>query len=153
MENRETKKSGGDALIWVIVAVLVLLNWLLLIAAKGMGLLDLSWATVWLGIVWIPAFTLMVATIIVLTLIVIAGVKNSMRERKVDKRVRAHAKAIGVWDKPQTLGGRALELSAWENFKIRRRNGESDADLRRRCMMRADIERFKTAQEGGKGNV
>lgn len=59
--------------------------------------------------------------------------------RKVDRRIIRQAKAAGVWNKrPTPLGGRALELKAWEDFKIRRLPGETDAELRRRCMAKAD---------------
>ena len=41
------------------------------------------------------------------------------RRRKVDRRIIRQAKENGAWDKrPIPLGGRALELKAWEDFKI-----------------------------------
>lgn len=67
-------------------------------------------------------------------------IKRRNRRRKVDARIIAQAKAAGVWDKPYILGGRALELKAWEDFRIKRRAGESDVELRRRCMNAADNE-------------
>ena len=60
--------------------------------------------------------------------------KRWHRRRKTDRRIIKQAKAAGVWDKPQRLGGRALELKAWKVFKIKRKLGERDADLRFRYM-------------------
>lgn len=57
----------------------------------------------------------------------------------------------GAWDKrPMPLGGRALELKAWEDFNIKRKQGETDTELRRRCMAAADTELANTPPEGGK---
>lgn len=65
--------------------------------------------------------------------------KKWRHRRAVDRRVIAQAKAIGVWDKyPIVLGGRALELKAWELCRIRREPGESDAKLRLRCARKID---------------
>lgn len=64
--------------------------------------------------------------------------KKWRRRRKVDRRVIAQAKAAGVWDKPLCLGGRALELKAWKEFRIKREPEETDAQLRRRCMEKTD---------------
>lgn len=52
--------------------------------------------------------------------------------REVDARIIAQAKEWGLWDKPRLLGGRALELKAWEAYKIKRAPGETDAHLRSR---------------------
>lgn len=61
--------------------------------------------------------------------------------RKADARIIAQAKAAEVWDKkPIVLGGRALEIKAWQEFRIKREPGEPDAHLRRRCMAAADNE-------------
>lgn len=67
--------------------------------------------------------------------------KQWRHRRAADRRIVAQAKAAEVWDKrPIVLGGRALELKAWEDFKIKRQPGEPDAHLRRRCMTAADNE-------------
>ena len=71
-------------------------------------------------------------------------IKRLLRKRKTDRRVIRQAKAAGVWDKPQVLGGRALELKAWKLYRITRGPGETDKDLRRRCMTRADNELANT---------
>lgn len=72
-----------------------------------------------------------------------SAVKAWRRRRKVDRRVIAQAKATGVWDKPQCLGGRALELKAWKLYRIKREPGEPDFYLRRRCIVKANAEYSK----------
>lgn len=67
-----------------------------------------------------------------------ARIKHLRHRRAVDRRVISQAKGAGVWDKqPIVLGGRALELKAKQDFKIRRQPGETDAQLRRRYMAAA----------------
>ena len=85
--------------------------------------------------------------------LMIADILDRIKARKhrriVDARIIEQAKAAGVWDKvPIVLGGRALELKAWEDFKIKREPGETDAQLRRRCMAAADNELANTPREG-----
>lgn len=80
----------------------------------------------------------------------IVQLKHWHRRRKVDRRIIRQAKAIGAWDKrPTTLGGRALELKAWEDFKIKRKPEETDAQLRRRCMAAADKKYANKTRQGG----
>lgn len=84
---------------------------------------------------------------------IIAWIKKRRHRRKADARIIAQAKGAGVWDKqPIVLGGRALELKAWQDFKIKREPGEPDAHLRRRCMAAADNELANAPQEGGPGH-
>lgn len=79
--------------------------------------------------------------LVVAAMIGISKIKSWRRRRLVDRRIVAQAKALGTWDKyPIVLGGRALEIKAWERFKIKREPGEPDAHLRRRCMNAADNE-------------
>ena len=76
-------------------------------------------------------------------------IKRWRRRRKVDARIIAQAKAAGVWDKqPIVLGGRALELKAWEDFKLKREPEEPDAHLRRRYMAELDKKIANTPREG-----
>ena len=57
------------------------------------------------------------------------------RRRELDRRIKRQAVALGIWDKkPIVLGGRALELKAWDEYRIKRRAEESDPHLRLRCM-------------------
>ena len=156
MESRETKKSKQSTK-WTIRAILSVAIWLSLIILKERGALEMSWTAVLLSIVWVPALTYLVASVLAFILVealeLAENIKRRRRKRKENRRIIDQARAFGVWDKPQSLGGKALELSAWEHHKIKRKRGESDADLRRRCMMRADIEKFKAKQEGEKANV
>lgn len=70
----------------------------------------------------------------------IVAISRWYRRRKVDRRIIAQAKATGAWDKlPIVLGGRALELKAWKDFKIEREPDESDNFLRYRYMEEIDI--------------
>ena len=84
-------------------------------------------------------------------LFVLAG-RFNLRRRKRDRRIIRQAKAVGVWDKPQALGGRALELKAWQDFKIKRKPGETDACLRRRCMNEFENEYAAAPTNGGQDN-
>lgn len=62
----------------------------------------------------------------------VAGVKKWRHRRAVDRRIIAQAKAAGVWEKPTLLGGRALEIRVKQLSGIKRKPGETDAELRRR---------------------
>lgn len=80
---------------------------------------------------------------------IIGNIERWRHRKKEEARIIAQAKASGDWDrKPLALGGRALELKAWEDFKIKREPGETDAQLRRRCMAAADNELANTPREG-----
>ena len=119
--------------------------WVLLIALKRLGISAMSWPAVLLGFLWIPALwwiltallggiclavTFMGADVIAM----LGKLKARNHKRKKDRRVIKQAKAAGVWDKPQCLGGRALELKAWKEYKIKREPGEKDENLRSRCI-------------------
>ena len=88
---------------------------------------------------WISWSLFTLTTLAVLIVRIIIRLKLWHRRRKNDARIIAQAKGAGVWDKkPIVLGGRALELKAWQDFKIKREPGEPDAHLRRRYMARYD---------------
>ena len=55
------------------------------------------------------------------------------RQRKVKRRIVRQAKAAGVWGKPEALGGRALDIYAFEFCGLNRKPGETDKELRNRC--------------------
>lgn len=115
-----------------------LLVWLLLICLKAAGAIDLHWALVLSSIVSI-SWVLYMLTALPVQLFV--WIRRRLRRKKNDRRIIRQAKASGAWDKnPTPLGGRALELKAWEDFKLKRRPGESDVSLRCRCMNAADNE-------------
>lgn len=70
--------------------------------------------------------------------------KRWRRRRKVDRKIIARAKAADVWDtRPFVLGGRALDLKAWKDFRIKRNPGETDNSLRYRCLVVADDQHQK----------
>lgn len=142
MESRDKKENSALLKTNMVVAVIA---WLILIVAKAAGAIAMHWALVWLGILWIPYVVL--CTALVITIIVICArsikdrVHDKLRARNVNAQIRAHAMAFGVWDRPEALGGKALELSAWEHYKIKRKRGETDKELRCRCMIaKADAE-------------
>lgn len=88
---------------------------------------------------WLPLIVLACITLVEAVVRQIAKLKHWHRRRKNDRRIIAQSKAIGVWDKqPIVLGGRALELKAREDFKIKREPGEPDANMRRRYMEKHD---------------
>lgn len=97
-----------------------------------------SVACVWLhGMVAFAAFMFLVVTLAWIAFFI----KRWRRRRKADRRIIAQAKGAGVWDKkPIVLGGRALELLAWQNYNIKRKPGETDKELRRRCIAATDNE-------------
>lgn len=67
----------------------------------------------------------------------IEKLKSWHRRWTVDRRIKKQAKAAGVWGNIKALGGRALSIYAWEHYRIVRNPGETDKELRRRCMYRA----------------
>lgn len=104
------------------------------VVPKILGLSNFSW-----GLALLLPF---IATVNVFILILfINGVRmaeehieRKYRARKRDARIIAEAKASGAWyEIPTPLGGRALELYAWHEFKIKRLPEETDAELRKRC--------------------
>ena len=133
------KRNRNYTAVWVLWCALSGVLWLLLLGLKAAGAVRMSWPAAVLGIIWISWLTLALFAAAGSVLVTAARLKRWHRRRKVDRRIIRQAKAAGVWNKrPTPLGGRALELKAWEDFKIRRLPGETDAELRRRCMAKAD---------------
>lgn len=92
-------------------------------------------------IVWLVMGAFAIAVLEGVVYIVLAGIrlylfiKQRLRRREIDRRIISRAKGSGIWDrKPIMLGGRALELKAREDFKMKRAPGETDVELRRRYM-------------------
>ncbi|MBO5863972.1 MAG: hypothetical protein J6Q59_06865 [Paludibacteraceae bacterium] len=99
-----------------------------------LGKSNISWSTVLL----LPFAALAIVHVLIFFTAYVAEallfIKRKYRARKRDARIIAQAKASGAWYTiPTPLGGRALELYAWHNFRFRRRPGETDAELRKRC--------------------
>lgn len=125
--------------VWICCEFVAFVLWAILIILKTAGAVRMSWPLVLSGIVWLSWIMFLLVPALVALVRQAAKLKRWYRRRKVDRRIIRQAKAIGAWDKrPTPLGGRALELKAWEDFKIRRLPGETDAELRRRCMAKAD---------------
>lgn len=134
------KKDNRYTAALIIDVLLALLLWLILIALKAVGAVDIHWALVLSGLVWISWALFALTALAGATMWLLVRLKRWYRRRKVDRRIIRQAKAAGVWERPRALGGRALELKAWKDFKITRRYAESDAALRRRCMNAAENE-------------
>lgn len=145
------KKDNRYTAALIIDVLLALLLWLILIALKAVGAVGMHWALVLSGLVWISWALFALTALAEATMRLLVKVKRWYRCRKVDRRVIRQAKAADVWEKPQVLGGRALELKAWKDFKMKRRYAESDADLRRRCMNAAENEYARKDWRGNNG--
>ena len=81
--------------------------------------------------------------------VLVLGLLAKFRKRKRDRRIIRQAKAAGAWDKPDVLGGRALELRAWQQYGIKRKPGETDACLRLRIKDAIYNENEVTPKSGG----
>ena len=136
MKNERKDKRLTAALI--IDTLVGLFLWVTLIVLKATGHSNMHWAVVLSGILWIVWLLMGLTALVPAVLHCVVKLKRWLRRRKRDRRIIRQAKAAGVWDKPRCLGGRALELKAWKLYRIRRRPGESDKELRQRCMTAAD---------------
>lgn len=151
MENRQrNRQERTDEAIKAlsICAWFVWGGWAILVAMKYFKLVGMSWTAVVLGGIWIPAIFLALAALAFGSILLAVRIKRWSRERKVTRRIKEQAKALGIWDKPQALGGKGLTLSAWENYGIRRKRGETDLQLRMRCMAKAEKTPTKSPKEG-----
>ena len=108
--------------------------WVVLIILKAAGVVDMHWALVLSSLVWLSLAMFILTGLVWLIGRPFVQLKRWRRRRKTDRYIIRRAKALGVWDKPQALGGRALELKAWQDFKIKRYPGETDKELRLRYM-------------------
>ena len=130
--NARNDNRGEDVTLFGVVVALTL--WVALIAFKMAGIVTMQWALVLSGILWISWGMAAIVAMFAGALRMIERMKRWQRRRKVDKRIKRQAQMLGMWDKPQAIGGRALEIYAWEWCGIKRQRGETDAELRRRCM-------------------
>lgn len=127
-------KNKSYAPVLKMVAVIDGILWLLLLAAEATGALNMGWPAALLGAVWIPAVTFLFIACELLALLLAVNIKRAIREREVAKRIRAQAIKMGFWDKPELMRGKALDLWAREKYRIKRKRGETDQQLRERCM-------------------
>ena len=132
-------KSNKECRVTAVMVFDILLSfvlWAILIILRGAGVVDMHWALVLSSLVWL-SWALFILTGLMWTIVwLFAKLKRWHRRRKTDRFTIRRAKALGVWDKPKSLGGRALELKAWQEVKIKRNPGESDKELRRRLESR-----------------
>lgn len=136
------KRTGNGCLPLVFFDIVVaLFLWGLLIALKAAGVVGMHWALVLSGIVWISWLLFAITALAVEAVRLFVRLKRWHRRRKVDRRIVRQAKAAGVWDKPQALGGRALSIYAWEHYGLVRKAGETDKELRGRCIQQGIRER------------
>lgn len=138
-------KKDNRAMAALILGVLVgFVLWVALIILKAAGVVTMHWALVLSGLVWLTWLMYGLAALAAFIVCQLAKLKRWIRRRRADRRVIRQAKALGVWDKqPTVLGGRALELRAWKDFRIKREPGETDKDLRVRYTMEKIAEHFK----------
>ena len=157
-EARTENNAGGTRMngtgVWILCCLISAVAELILICCKIAGLVTWSWPAVLLSYFWIPIAVMVAFVLLAVGIHIFCRAMRRYREWKrrneADRRIIRQAKAIGAWDKrPTPLGGRALELKAWEDFKIKRLPGETDAQLRRRCMAKADEELAAVPREGG----
>lgn len=129
MKERKDNRYIGAAILGLFVGFAL---WVILIILKAAGVVTMHWALVLSGLVWLTWIMYACAALVAAIVYQIAKLKRWHHRRKADARIIAQAKAVGVWDTPSVLGGRALELKVWNDFKIKRQKGETDAELRRR---------------------
>lgn len=122
-------KNFEDKHVWAVSFAADAVLWLILVIMKAFGWVSYSWPVVLLGVLWIPLYLFACSAAAVCILLTAATVKEKIRLRKLDKRIKAQAKAVGAWDNYTRLGGRALDLKA-EELNICREIGESDRELR-----------------------
>ena len=110
---------------------LALFLWCILFLLKAFGVIGMHWALVLSGIVWLSWGLFALTAFALLLCRAVPVLKERRRRREIDRRIKRQVQALGLWDAPRILGGRALELKAAE-YGIIRAAGETDASLRRR---------------------
>ena len=136
MEERKDRNRVSAAFFYIFLCFGI---WVTLIILKATGQLDIEWITVLIFCLLTPLFCIVGVYVILAICYPIAKLKRWHRRRKTDALIIRQAKAAGVWEKPQALGGRALELYA-KRHGIKREPLETDRELRRRCMGEAERE-------------
>lgn len=120
---------------WILYALASALLWIVLVFLKVIGVVRISWIGVVLGLFWLPLVLMCLICGVAALVILIAHIKRRHRRKVTDRRIIRQAKAIGAWT-PQAAGGRTLELLA-EEYGIKRKEGETDRQLRGRIMAAA----------------
>ena len=148
MENRNNDRYPPD---WLVLLLLAIGIWGLLLCLEWAGAAGMGWKVALSGGLWVPALILalylIVNALMLLADKIVRLCRLRRRRKAVDSQIRTHAQAFGVWDRPEYMGGRGLELSAWEHYKIRRRPGETDASLRLRCRHEKSKQQERSTKE------
>lgn len=101
-------------------------------ALKSIGLFRISPSDLIIVSFILPAAGILFFAAIAVPVLILLYICACIRRWKRDRRIIRQAKALGVWDKPLRLGGRALELKAWKLRRMKRQPGETDQQLRYR---------------------
>lgn len=130
---KSNKRYRGLAVLLIDIFVSLFL-WVILIILKAAGVVDMHWALVLSGLVWLSWSMFILTGLLGIIGRLFATLRRWRRRRKTERHIIRRAKAMGVWDNPKALGGRALELKAWKDYKIKRYPEETDKELRHRYM-------------------
>lgn len=154
----EERNECGCLSVLAFEAMLSLVMWVVLIILKAFNAIYMHWALVLSGILWISWALFLLTAIVAGAVTLATRIKAEYRQRKIDRRVRTKMDQLGLWAMPQVLGGRALDIYAWDQLRIKRKPGEGDADLRHRCAeTRAEniriLNNAKKPPAGGMHNV
>lgn len=134
----------------IIIGVLAgLAVWGILIPLEAAGVIELGWIIVLSSFAWVAWLVFTLSGLVAAVLWLLSILKRRLRAYKVARRIIRQAEAAGVWDSPQLLGGRALELKAWIDYKIKRKPDETDYHLRNRYLAAANKE-YEKKQRGAK---
>lgn len=101
---------------------------------KITGVIDFPWKDLWNVFEFTFFVIVLFNFLLIFSILTFLRLRRWIRRRKLDRRIIKGAEALGIWGEPKALGGRALELYAKEKRGIKREPGETDAELRRRCM-------------------
>lgn len=157
MNDKKDKRAIGALIIGACVGLVL---WVILLALRTAGYMDMHWALVLTGFVWL---TWLVYALMGLAALCVYAVMRARRwwrrvnspdwdeyaERygtvrlpgETDEQLRARIIKIITYEKPtEALSGTTLDMRAWLDFQIRRKPGETDEELRARCMNEADNE-------------
>ena len=99
-----------------------------------LGAKDYTLPALLLGCAVIVVALWLVLTATFLLLMLYEKAKMKMRKRKTEKFLIKKAKAFGIYDDLNSRNGEELETFIKEKFYIKREAGESDEELRYRCI-------------------
>ena len=143
-------KNDNTYNVWQVFCMAAALGlWLALIAMKAAGMVDMHWALVLSGIVWISWGLIIFAVVGASIAYALYLLGRWYRCKRIERRIIRQCKAVGVWDVPQVLCGRALDLKMWKDYKIKREPDETDEELRTRWRTLFDDDKQEGAESDG----